>query len=63
MFTAIKNWWTGFQNGRPELSKFLMFLLLSNGVTVLQLALMPILGWGRGAFTNLSAVGVLALRV
>ncbi len=63
MFTAIKNWWTGFQDGRPELSKFLMFLVLSNGVTVLQLALMPIFRWGFATFTGLTDVGFQALPV
>ncbi|MCT9821228.1 hypothetical protein N3K63_13165 [Microbacterium sp. W1N] len=57
MFTAIKNWWGRFQTGRPELSKFIMFLLLSNGVTVLQLALMPIFRWGFASFTDLTDVG------
>ena len=42
---VCSKWWGRFQTSRPELSKFIMFLLLSNGVTVLQLALMPIFRW------------------
>jgi hypothetical protein len=63
MFTAIKNWWTRFQTGRPELSKFIMFLLLSNGVTVLQLALMPIFRWAFASFTDLTDVSFQVLPV
>lgn len=63
MFTAIKKWWTGFQGRRPELSTFIMFLLLSNGVTVLQLALMPIFRWGFASFTGLTDVGFQAFPV
>ena len=63
MFTAIKDWWTRFQTGRPELSKFVMFFLLSNGVTVLQLALMPIFRWGFATFTGLTDVSFQVLPV
>ena len=63
MFTAIKDWWTRFQAGRPELSKFLMFFLLSNGVTVLQLALMPIFRWGFASFTGMTDVSFQVLPV
>ncbi|WP_433675856.1 hypothetical protein [Microbacterium gorillae] len=56
MLTAVKNWWGRFQERRPELSKFLMFLVLSNGVTVLQLALMPLFRWGFASFTDLTDV-------
>lgn len=63
MFTAIKNWWTTFQGRRPELSTFLMFLLLSNGVTALQLALMPIFRWFFATFTDLTDVGFQAFPV
>lgn len=43
MFKAIKSWWKRFSENHPEGSKFIMFFLFSNGVTVLQLAMMPIL--------------------
>lgn len=63
MFAAIKKWWIGFQTGRPELSKFVMFFVLSNGVTVLQLALMPLFRWGFATFTGLTDVGFQVLPV
>jgi putative flippase GtrA len=63
MLTAVKNWWGRFQERRPELSKFLMFLVLSNGVTVLQLALMPLFRWGFASFTDLTDVSFRVLPV
>lgn len=63
MFAAIKKWWIGFQTSRPELSKFLLFFVLSNGVTVLQLALMPLFRWGFATFTGLTDVGFQVLPV
>lgn len=52
---AVKKWWQGFSQRRPELSKFLMFFILSNGVTVLQIAVMPIF---RSAFNATSLIDV-----
>ncbi|MFJ2369257.1 hypothetical protein [Microbacterium sp. NPDC087665] len=63
MFTSIRKWWARFQVSRPELSKFVMFLLLSNGVTVLQLALMPLSRWFFDTFTDLTGVGFQVLPV
>jgi len=54
MFAAVKKWWATFQIRRPELSKFLMFVLLSNGVTVLQLGLMPAFRWALDSYTSLT---------
>lgn len=42
MFTRITQAWRRLEEKRPGTAQFLMFFLLSNGVTVLQLALMPI---------------------
>lgn len=42
MLTAIRNWWNSYSEKHPELSKFLMFFILSNGVTVLQIVVMPL---------------------
>lgn len=39
---ALRSWWESFREKHPEFSTFAMFFLVSNGVTVLQLALMPI---------------------
>ncbi len=63
MIRAIKTWWGGLQERHPEWSKFLMFFLLSNSVTVLQLALMPIFRWGFDTFTHLVDVNFQVLPV
>lgn len=63
MFTAIKTWWAGFQEKYPELSKFGMFFILSNGVTVLQLSLMPLFRWGFATFTDLTDIDFQVLPV
>jgi putative flippase GtrA len=49
--TAIKNFWGGFKEKHPTIAQFLVFFLLSNGVTVLQLIMMPVL---RGIFAPTS---------
>jgi len=50
-FIKIGNWkffrwcasvWTRFKQKHPNIAQFLVFFLLSNGVTILQLAMMPI---------------------
>lgn len=43
MITATKNLWNRFVERRPGLAQFLMFFVFSNAVTVLQLALMPLM--------------------
>lgn len=53
MFTPITRVWRRFEERRPGTAQFTMFFLLSNGVTVLQLALMPIL---RNVFNGTSLV-------
>jgi hypothetical protein len=63
MFASLRKWWESFQIKHPELSKFGMFFLLSNGVTVLQLALMPIARWFFDASTNLTDVDFRILPV
>ena len=45
MITRIKDAWGRFATARPGLAQFAMFFILSNGVTVLQLALMPAIRW------------------
>lgn len=46
MFRPAKNLWDRFAERRPGTAQFLMFFVFSNAVTVLQLALMPLLrGW------------------
>ena len=45
MFRRVRGAWASFSERRPGLAQFLMFFLLSNGVTVLQLILMPVFRW------------------
>lgn len=42
MLNKIRTSWGNFAERHPELSKFLMFFILSNGVTVLQIVIMPV---------------------
>ncbi|MFV0427521.1 MAG: hypothetical protein ACK5KU_10885 [Beutenbergiaceae bacterium] len=57
MITAIRQWWARFEKKRPNTAQFIMFFILSNGVTLLQVALMPIL---KGIFNQTSLVNVSA---
>lgn len=47
--------WANFKEKHPNLAQFLVFFLLSNGVTVLQLVLMPVL---RGLFEQTSLINI-----
>src|SRR5690625_4972679 len=47
--------WANFKEKHPNLAQFLVFFLLSNGVTVLQLVLMPVL---RGIFEQTSLINI-----
>jgi len=49
MIQLMRRKWEEFERKRPNVAQFGMFFLLSNGVTVLQLALMPLL---KAAFNN-----------
>ncbi|MBB1509790.1 hypothetical protein [Tessaracoccus sp. MC1756] len=53
MFTKIRTAWGRYSERHPELSKFLMFFLLSNGVTVLQIIVMPLF---RAIFARTSLI-------
>jgi putative flippase GtrA len=55
VFRAITKLWSRFRQKHPALAQFVMFFILSNGVTVLQLALMPAF---RAAFATTSLVGI-----
>jgi putative flippase GtrA len=48
MFTRLRAWWRSFAEKRPGVAQFLVFFVLSNGITVLQLALMPAIKWVFG---------------
>jgi len=53
MFQRIRKSWAAFYERRPATAQFVMFFLLSNGVTVLQLVLMPVF---RAAFAGTALV-------
>lgn len=44
--------WKNFSEKHPTVAQFLVFFIISNGVTVLQMILMPLFKWGFG-FTSL----------
>jgi cellobiose-specific phosphotransferase system component IIC len=45
MFTRLKDAWGRFATARPGVAQFVVFFVLSNGITVLQLAMMPLIKW------------------
>ncbi|TFH70419.1 hypothetical protein [Cellulomonas sp. HD19AZ1] len=45
MLTRLKSAWHSFEERRPGVAQFAVFLVLSNGITALQLALMPLIKW------------------
>jgi len=63
MFTAITTWWSAFSEKHPELTKFAMFFIFSNGVTLLQLALMPLFRWAFASFTGFVGVDFQAFPI
>jgi len=55
VITSIRGAWERFSIKRPTVAQFIMFFILSNGVTVLQLALMPIF---RAIFNSTSLIDI-----
>jgi putative flippase GtrA len=45
MLKKIKQCWDSFANKHQILAQFLVFFVLSNGITVLQIAMMPFFKW------------------
>lgn len=45
MLTRLRDAWRRFQVARPGVAQFVVFFVLSNGITVLQLAMMPLIKW------------------
>ncbi|WP_282947427.1 hypothetical protein [Cellulomonas endometrii] len=45
MLTRPRAAWRRFAEKRPGVAQFVVFLVLSNGITVLQLAMMPLIKW------------------
>jgi putative flippase GtrA len=54
--------WKSFEAKHPGVSQFLVFFMLSNGVTVLQMILLPALKWAF-SYTALEATSFQALGV
>ncbi len=48
MLTRLRDAWRRFSEKRPGTAQFVVFFVLSNGITVLQLALMPLIKWVFG---------------
>lgn len=55
MFTSIRRKWVSFEEKHQTGAQFIMFFILSNGVTVLQLVLMPLF---KALFNQTSLVDV-----
>ncbi len=53
-FSGITNIWSNFKTKHPNAAQFLVFFVLSNGITVLQMILMPLL---KNAFEYTNLVG------
>ena len=52
---TVKKAWKNFSEKNPTVAQFIVFFLLSNGVTVLQMVAMPLL---KGAFEMTNLVDV-----
>lgn len=48
MITRLRDAWRRFEERRPGTAQFVVFFVLSNGITALQLAMMPLIKWGFG---------------
>lgn len=62
VITRIRRWWSGFEDRHTGIAQFIMFFILSNGVTVLQLVLMPVFKWIFGQ-TSLIDVNFQVMQV
>ncbi|MCM8710753.1 hypothetical protein M2651_06890 [Clostridium sp. SYSU_GA19001] len=51
--TEKKEIWSKFREKHPELAQFIVFLILSNGITVLQMVLMPVI---KGVFEHTALI-------
>lgn len=63
MIATTRRLWRGFTERHPELARFAVFFVLSNGVTLLQFALLPLVRAFLDAATGLRDVGFQALPV
>ena len=58
----IVSWWRSFEEKHETIAQFIVFFVLSNGVTVLQLIIMPVFKWIFG-FTSLQGTAFQFLPV
>lgn len=52
LIAGLVDFWVKYKSEHPNIAQFLVFFLLSNGITVLQMILMPVIKWAFG-FTTL----------
>ena len=62
VFTRIKGAWSRFAEKRPGIAQFIVFFVLSNGITLLQLVMMPVFKALFG-LTNLVSTDFQALPI
>lgn len=60
--SSIKRVWQGFSEKHPNIAQFLVFFVVSNGVTVLQMVMMPLIKYFFG-FTPLVDTNFQILQV
>lgn len=59
---AIKFFWINFEKQHPGIAQFIMFFVVCNGVTVLQMILMPVFKWVFG-YTSLVDMNFQVLQI
>ncbi|WP_019640562.1 hypothetical protein [Paenibacillus fonticola] len=52
---GLKSWWKNYKDKHPNMTQFLVFFILSNGVTVLQIVVMPLF---KSIFAKTALVGM-----
>ncbi len=59
---AIKSFWANFEKQHPGIAQFIIFFVVCNGVTVLQMILMPVFKWVFG-YTSLVDMNFQVLQI
>ncbi|MEG1577329.1 MAG: hypothetical protein RR336_01035, partial [Oscillospiraceae bacterium] len=62
LYAKARGGWSRFKENHPTLAQFIVFFILSNGVTILQMVMMPVL---KGVFggTNLVSTAFQVLPI
>lgn len=58
----VTKWWFAFKEKNPSIAEFILFFIICNGVTVLQMILMPMFKWIFG-FTALININFQILQI